>query len=111
MPPTDRPRRTHFASLAALALGLVATPVAAQPALDVMTAQDPVKLNPLQGRLPDQMVDYLAHVGELGSQGEWQRFDPEREDIMTFRLPAAEVVSGGFATFHRCAFWDRAGCC
>jgi para-nitrobenzyl esterase len=66
-----------------------------------------VMLNPLQEKLSDQMIDYFAHVGDLGSRTEWPRFNAKRDDVMTFKLPDAEMVSGQFAAFHRCAFWDR----
>lgn len=68
-----------------------------------------VKLNPLQEKLSDQMVDYFAHVGNLSSHPEWPRFDAKRGNVMTFKLPNAETASGRFAVSHRCAFWDRTG--
>ncbi len=66
-----------------------------------------VKLNPLQEKLSDQMVDYFAHVSDLASRPEWRRFDAKSDEVMTFKLPGAEMVSGRFAAFHRCGFWDR----
>ncbi len=66
-----------------------------------------VKLNPLQEKLSDQMVDYFAHVSDLPSRTEWRRFNAKSDEVMTFKLPGAEMVSGRFAEFHRCGFWDR----
>ena len=70
----------------------------------------PVRLNPLQERLSDQMVDYFANVAALQTrEAEWPRYDPRRDNVMNFALPEAGVVSGRFAEFHRCGFWDRSG--
>ncbi|TCM07400.1 carboxylesterase family protein [Sphingomonas sp. PP-CC-3G-468] len=68
-----------------------------------------VKLNPLQEKLSDQMVDYFAHVSDLPSRTEWNRFDAKRDEVMSFKLTGAKMESGKFAAFHRCDFWDRSG--
>jgi para-nitrobenzyl esterase len=69
-----------------------------------------VNLNPLQERLSDEMVGYFAHVAGLPArEKEWPRFDPQLDNIMTFALPQARMVSGRFAEFHHCGFWDRTG--
>ena len=67
-----------------------------------------VRLNPLQEKLSDQMIDLFAHVATLPGRADWPRYDAARDNVMTFKLPAAELVAGRFVTFHRCAFWDRA---
>ncbi|MDY0977192.1 carboxylesterase family protein [Massilia sp. CFBP9012] len=69
-----------------------------------------VLLNPLQEKLSDEMVDYFANLASLpGSAGNWPRFDPAKDNVMTFVLPHARVISGQFADTHHCAFWDRSG--
>jgi para-nitrobenzyl esterase len=69
-----------------------------------------VRLNRLQEKLSDEMVGYFANVAGLSArENEWPRFDPKRDNIMTFALPQARLVSGRFAEFHHCAFWDRTG--
>jgi para-nitrobenzyl esterase len=69
-----------------------------------------VRLNRLQEKLSDEMVGYFANVAGLSArENEWPRFDLKRDNIMTFALPQARLVSGRFAEFHHCAFWDRTG--
>lgn len=69
-----------------------------------------VVLNPLQDKLSDEMVGYFANVSELPSkEAEWPRFDPARENVMVFTLPASRVVPGRFANAHHCEFWDQTG--
>ncbi|RYG28328.1 hypothetical protein EON81_28710 [bacterium] len=69
-----------------------------------------VALNPLQDKLSDEMVGYFANVSELPSkEAEWPRFDPARENVMAFTLPASRVVSGRVANAHHCEFWDQTG--
>ncbi len=69
-----------------------------------------VRLNPLQERLSDQMVDWFARSGTLSAQGGWPRFERNRETVMNFKLPTAQAEAGSrFADAHHCAFWDRTG--
>jgi para-nitrobenzyl esterase len=69
-----------------------------------------VKLNPMQEKLSDSMVGYFSNVARLtGGQSEWSRYDPAQDNVMTFALPEARVVSGRFAHTHHCAFWDKTG--
>lgn len=70
----------------------------------------PVKLNPLQEKLSDQMVDHFADVAALHTlPSDWPQFDPKQDNFMTFALPGARMVSGRFARAHHCEFWDRTG--
>lgn len=69
-----------------------------------------VELNPLQEKLSDQMVNYFANLAKFPTQEEkWPRFNLKQDNVMTFALPGARVVSGRFADAHHCAFWDRSG--
>jgi para-nitrobenzyl esterase len=69
-----------------------------------------VVLNPLQEKLSDEMVDYFAQPAKLSTrEAQWPRFDPKRDNFMTFSLPSARVVSGRFSDAHLCDFWDRSG--
>jgi para-nitrobenzyl esterase len=69
-----------------------------------------VKLNPLQEKLSDEMIGYFANVAQLAAgEPKWSRFDPKQDNFMTFVLPESRIVSGRFADFHHCAFWDRTG--
>ena len=69
-----------------------------------------VELNPLQEKLSDEMVGYFANVARMANgQTVWPRYEPSRDNVMTFALPRAQVVSGHFARTHHCAFWDRSG--
>jgi para-nitrobenzyl esterase len=69
-----------------------------------------VKLNSLQEKLSDEMVNYFTSLSQMSSrEAEWPRFDPRQENMMTFILPTSKLVSGRFSDFHHCTFWDRAG--
>ncbi|UCJ16143.1 carboxylesterase family protein [Pseudomonas sp. MM211] len=69
-----------------------------------------VKLNLLQEKLSDQMVAHFSNVAAVaGKQSDWPRFDPRQDNVMTFALPTAKVVSGRFADTHHCEFWDQTG--
>lgn len=69
-----------------------------------------VKLNPLQEKLSDEMVGYFANVSAIsGKQASWPLFDTQKENYMTFALPAGRMVSGRFARTHHCDFWKTSG--
>jgi len=69
-----------------------------------------VKLNPLQEKLSDRMIGYFANVARLpGGQTEWSRYNLVQDNVMTFALPDARMISGRFAHAHHCAFWDKTG--
>jgi para-nitrobenzyl esterase len=69
---------------------------------------NPVKpvLNGLQEGLSAEMIRLF--LGDPARSG-WEAFSPSREQVMTFRLPASEQVSGRFAQFHHCDFWNQSG--
>lgn len=67
-----------------------------------------VKLNPLQEKLSDEMVNYFADMANISArQHHWPRFNPQSDNYMTFALPKARMISGRFAETHHCLFWDQ----
>lgn len=69
-----------------------------------------VELNPLQEKLSDEMVGYFSNLAGMGArEADWPRFDPTKDDVMSFELPKARMVSGRFAQAHHCGFWDQKG--
>lgn len=69
-----------------------------------------VELNPMQEKLSDQMVNYFTNVAKLaGTDHAWTRYDPDTDNVMTFVLPEANMVSGRFSPAHKCGFWDESG--
>jgi para-nitrobenzyl esterase len=69
-----------------------------------------LSLNPFQEQLSREMVGYFANVaGFPRRQGDWPRSDPAKDNIMSFALPNARMVTGQFADTHHCAFWDQTG--
>ncbi|MEB6378996.1 carboxylesterase family protein [Leclercia adecarboxylata] len=67
-------------------------------------------LNPLQEKLSGEMVSYFAAIAKMPSREQaWSRYSPQRDNYMTFALPAGSMISGRFADVHHCAFWDRQG--
>lgn len=69
-----------------------------------------VKLNLLQEKLSDEMVGYFANVSAMTSKhASWPLFDTQKENYMTFALPAGQMISGRFARSHHCDFWKTSG--
>lgn len=69
-----------------------------------------ITLNPLQEKLSDEMVSYFVAMEKMSSREQaWSRYSPQRDNFMTFALPAATMVSGRFSDDHHCAFWDQQG--
>lgn len=62
-------------------------------------------LNPLQQSLSKEMVSLF--VG--GNLPEASRYDPVRQNVLTYQLPRGRVVEGRFAKNHHCVFWDKTG--
>lgn len=70
----------------------------------------PALLNQQQEKLSAEMVGYFSRAGDLvQKESLWPRFDPKKNNFMTFALPRASVVSGRFPLIHHCDFWDKAG--
>lgn len=73
-------------------------------------SQANVRLNLLQEQLSDSMIALFANLSELpNKQSDWPRYDPVRENVMTFVLPKPVTIEGRYALDHHCSFWDRAG--
>jgi len=69
-----------------------------------------ISLNPLQEKLSDEMIAQFSDLAGMPARpGQWPRVDPAVDNVMTFDLPSARIVTGRFAQVHRCAFWDRTG--
>lgn len=69
-----------------------------------------VTLNPLQEKLSKEMVGYFSNLSGISSkEAAWPRFDPAKNNILSFELPQARMVSGRFADAHHCGFWDKTG--
>lgn len=68
----------------------------------------PIALNPLQEKLSDQMVAFFAGANSAQT-GPWPLYNPAQENVMTFVLPEARMISSRFAKQHHCAFWDKSG--
>ncbi|WP_222890415.1 carboxylesterase family protein [Enterobacter sp. C2] len=73
-------------------------------------ADKSIKLNSLQEKLSDEMVTYFSHLAALKEkQAVWPQYDPDRENYMTFVLPASRMISGRFSQVHHCDFWKTSG--
>lgn len=73
-------------------------------------ADKAIKLNSLQEKLSDEMVTYFSHLAALKEkQAVWPQYDPDRENYMTFVLPASRMISGRFSQVHHCDFWKTSG--
>lgn len=68
-------------------------------------------LNPMQQKLSDEMVSLFARTHEANGarEAEWPRYDPARENFLTFVLPTARQPHERFGTVHHCSFWDNLG--
>lgn len=70
----------------------------------------PVKLNPLQEKLSDKMVEYWTTVAQAGArESEWPKYNPAEDNFLTLALPEPRMTSGRFNRMHRCDFWQKLG--
>lgn len=70
----------------------------------------PVKLNPIQSKLSDQMVKYWSEAGKATArESVWPRYSPAQDNYMSLTLPEARMTSHTFGDVHNCEFWDRTG--
>jgi para-nitrobenzyl esterase len=70
----------------------------------------PAPLTPDQQKLSQAMISYwtqFAKTGDLNSWGQpfWAPYDPTTDVRQSF-VPPTPTVESGFATDHKCAFWD-----
>ncbi|HAV1777324.1 TPA: carboxylesterase family protein [Enterobacter hormaechei subsp. steigerwaltii] len=69
-----------------------------------------ITLNPLQAELSRQMVAYFADGSTMkNTEHTWPRFDPAKNNYMTFVLPSSRMISGHYTRTHHCDFWDKTG--
>lgn len=70
----------------------------------------PVRLNPLQESLSDEMVAYWAQPGKAAQWKAWGRYSADHDNVLRLMLPASHMLpQGRFAKDHRCEFWDQTG--
>lgn len=73
-------------------------------------AGQPVELNPMQDNLSAKMITYWS-TPFLASEREeeWPRYDPAKDNFMTFILPEPRMIERRFTKEHHCDFWDQSG--
>jgi para-nitrobenzyl esterase len=71
----------------------------------------PVALNQLQEKLSDRIISLFARTGEAtgAREAEWPRYDPAKENYLTFVLPEPRQPLERFSQVHNVAFWDALG--
>jgi para-nitrobenzyl esterase len=70
----------------------------------------PAPFTPDQQRLSQSMIAYwtqFARSGDPNSPGQpsWAPYDPATDERLSLVAPVPQIESG-FATDHKCAFWD-----
>ena len=70
----------------------------------------PVKLNPLQEKLSDEIVSYWTTVSNAGQWADWKPYDAKQENVFRLVQPLSYTLPAGrYADEHHCPFWDKTG--